>query len=110
MINTLVYRAITLCSSQELLEAEIAKTKIEMRANRYHPREVDRALRRIMRRSEYQTAAVEEEKSTSVAVLPYVKGTSKKLGRMLRMEKIRLVFQPLNKIADNSEAPRTPDG
>uniref|UniRef100_A0A147BN03 Putative tick transposon n=1 Tax=Ixodes ricinus TaxID=34613 RepID=A0A147BN03_IXORI len=93
--SALVRRAIVVCTSEETLRKEIETIKQDLRKNGYPARFVKSILKKLRRTSSTQDAA--PPPPTRVCV-PYIKGTSEVLARVLRPYGIAVSHKPVSTI------------
>ena len=92
VINTLVKRARTICSETSL-EKELLHLTSALEANGYTKREIGQVMK-----SSLQPKPKDKEQLKHIAVIPYIKGTSDQLARLLRKHNIFSILKPINKI------------
>ncbi|CAN8019579.1 unnamed protein product, partial [Ixodes persulcatus] len=92
--SALFRRAITVCTSEETLRKEIETIKQDLRKNGYPARFIKSTIKKLRRTPSTQDAA---PPSTRVCV-PYIKGTSEVLARVLRQYGIAVSHKPVSTI------------
>jgi hypothetical protein len=90
MVKTLVDRAMRICEPQ-YLAGEMRHLDAALQANGYSSAEIKRATRPRANRSN----TVEK---TGSAFLPYIKGVTDRIGRLLERHGVRTIFKPTRKI------------
>jgi len=95
VVKTLNRRAFTHCSSDELKDAEIRRTKKVLMENGYPGRFIAR------RRSDGSRRRAEDERPTrGTVVLPYVEGVSEEISRILRKADVKTYYRPVTTLRD----------
>jgi predicted GIY-YIG superfamily endonuclease len=99
VLNTLVNRALAISSEENLKQEKLHLIKT-LQQNGYTKSSIHRAIKNqeknIVEGKDKSTITVREK----LAFLPYVKGTSEKIGKVLQKYAIKPVFRPINKIKD----------
>lgn len=94
VVNTLISRSQRL-ADQEHRDTEIATIRNTLIANGYTPNTINRT----MRNNDKTKREKKNENTTSKAFLPYVKGTTDKIGRILGKHDIKTIFTTNKKIS-----------
>jgi hypothetical protein len=99
VVNTLVSRAIAICEPGNLRK-EKKHLLSTLERNGYSREVTERTFRRHLRnkKSTPEESASELDLDRPTALLPYAKGTTDKVGRILRRHNIRTIFAPPRKI------------
>lgn len=96
-IHSLVHRALSI-SDQEHLQTELNHLKETLQRNGYNKEEVNRTInkqRSGIKRTDTQES---QEEKKWLSFLPYVKGTTDRIGKILNKHNIRTIFKPPRKI------------
>ena len=102
IINTLVTRAITIVDKDHL-KHELNHLMKALIKNRYKEIQIKETIRRANKREGNNIKKNEKEnnnKETSLAILPYIHGTTNKIARILRKRDIRVTFSPPNSLSN----------
>ena len=106
MLNTLVTRAIRI-SDEDFLDREIYHLSDIFQMNGYNTKQIMKVIQRARNRSQKQIKNIDGTKIT----LPYIKGTTYVIARILRKKNIGVTFAPPNSIGrmlDTSKDPVEP--
>ena len=95
VINTLVTRAMRL-SDEEHIEQELRHLKEVFITNGYNKEQVNRAI--LKAKKTPRTKNNKENEVTKNINLPYIKGTTEKIAKILKKENIKVSFSPPNSL------------
>jgi hypothetical protein len=95
VINTLVTRAFRI-SDKEHIEQELKHLENVFKTNGYNKKKFDRAVLRIKRRP--GTRNIDENREGKSIILPYIKGTTDKIAKILKKGNIKVSFSFPNTI------------
>ncbi|XP_018576512.1 uncharacterized protein LOC108915047 [Anoplophora glabripennis] len=91
IINTLIHQAGIIGEPRHLAE-ELEHLRTALRGNGYTARNIERAIRR-------RHTPIEKQEYSATTYLPYVKGCTDKIGRLLKERNINTVFSTVRKVA-----------
>lgn len=103
VLNTLAKRAIRISDADTLPEEESYLISSLM-GNGYHTKEIKRAINR----AKEPNPAAEKKKFISKAYVPYIKGTTDKIARILRKHEINTVFKPYSTLNQQFRSAKDP--
>ncbi|XP_039309096.1 uncharacterized protein LOC120358569 [Solenopsis invicta] len=101
VISSLVYRALTV-SEPTFLDEELQHFYQTLIRNGYNSKNINQITKRLKNKisSPNDTENLDEEREMKMtAVLPYLQGTTKRIGRILSKHNIRVIFKLQKKIA-----------
>ncbi|XP_023310001.1 uncharacterized protein LOC108904855 [Anoplophora glabripennis] len=90
IINTLIHRARIISEPRHLAE-ELEHLRTALRGNSYKTRNIERAIGR-------RHTPIEKQEYLATTYLPYVKGCTDKIGRLLKKRNINTVFNTVRKV------------
>lgn len=102
VLNTLINRAIHI-SDKESINQEKSTLFKSLERNGYKKSLINKSFQKQRNNIEHkksQTLGTVEEENRKFVILPFVKGTSEKLGRIFKKHSIKTVFKPPSKIKD----------
>ena len=105
VVNTLVYRALTLCD-EEHRNDEIKHIEKALKNNGYPSHLVQKAVKKQMRKQSEEEVVEDEHKG--VTFMPFVKGVSDKICRLLNRAGIKTYFSRSVKLRDILSHPKDP--
>ena len=88
-VSTLVKRAHAICSSSEALEEELQHLHKVFTINKYPEPFVNSVIEHSR-----QTPAIGTDQKKTIALIPYIKGTSERIARILRPFNISVAHKP----------------
>ena len=102
VIRSLVDRAFNLCST-EYLEPELLLIKSTLKSNGYNPRHINQIIqkKRISIINPQNTSSSDRDHDNpqlKYISIPYIKGTSERMGRILKQKNIILANRPTNSL------------
>ena len=101
VISSLVYRALTI-SEPTSLDEELKHLNQTLTRNGYNSKNINQTTKRLKNKisspNDTETLDKERERKKKV-VLPYLQGTTERIGRILSKHNIRVIFKPQKKIA-----------
>jgi uncharacterized protein (UPF0335 family) len=103
VIKTLSHRAEQICDEKNI-KKEKENLTTTLKCNGYSERQV----RKIIYGNKVTKTRTEESENWPVVTLPYVKGTTEKIARLLRKHKIKTAHKPHKKIKDFINSPKEP--
>jgi hypothetical protein len=101
VVNTLIHRSYTI-SDQNNFAEERKKLEAILRANGFDDRVISRTFNKVIRKNneiqintaEAANSSVNDFSDQKKAFLPYIKGTTDRIGNILRKFQIRTIFSP----------------
>ncbi|KAK3735059.1 hypothetical protein QZH41_001737 [Actinostola sp. cb2023] len=111
VVNTLLQRANNIPSTEEGKKNELSYVKSVLTANNYPPKIIQNCERNIKSKKEQTSSSsamtndVEEQKR-SIVVLPYVKGVSEKISRVLKQHNLDVAYRPMTKLCNLFPRPK----
>ncbi|XP_011859918.1 PREDICTED: uncharacterized protein LOC105557319 [Vollenhovia emeryi] len=108
VISSLVYRALSI-SEPAALNGELNHLHRTLTRNGYSSRNINRTINKLTNKESGQnnttTPETEKEKIKAV-VLPYVRGTTDRISRILSKHNIKAIFKPCNKLSQMLPNPK----
>ncbi|XP_076397942.1 uncharacterized protein LOC143266273 [Megachile rotundata] len=110
VITSLVHRA-TCISEQENLANELEHIRFTLQQNGYSKHKINRTIDRLTNHTTKPTrnhTTDTHDKEHATTFLPYIQGTTDRIGRILRKHNIRTVFTTHTKIGQLLTSPKDP--
>ncbi|XP_011858605.1 PREDICTED: uncharacterized protein LOC105556144 [Vollenhovia emeryi] len=111
VISSLVHRALSI-SEPAALNGELNHLHRTLTRNGYSSRNINRTINKLTNKESGQnnttTPETEKEKIKAV-VLPYVRGTTDRISRILNKHNIKAIFKPCNKLSQMLPNPKDGD-
>ena len=99
IMKTLFHRMNKLCD-KESIKKENENLKKAFLLNGFSSKQIEKAARVKENGMENNQLETEKEDTKGFTVIPYVKGTSERIGRVLKKHNIRTVFKPHKKLSE----------
>ncbi|XP_018401736.1 PREDICTED: uncharacterized protein LOC108778909 [Cyphomyrmex costatus] len=96
-IHSLVYRAFSI-SDKEHLKTELNYLKETLQRNGYNKEDVNRTINKHRSGTKKSDTEQTQKEKRRLSFLPYIKGTTDRIGRILNKHNIRTIFKPPRKI------------
>lgn len=90
-VTTLMKRARVVCSSEDALQKELRHLKEVFKTNNYK----ETFVQCLLDRPPKVATSTEEEDQATIAAIPYIKGTSETLARILQPYNIKVAHKPM---------------
>ncbi|XP_018311528.1 uncharacterized protein [Mycetomoellerius zeteki] len=101
-INSLVHRAFTI-SDKEHLQTELNHLKLTLQKNGHDKKDITKVINKHANKTTVPDTQPDER---ILAFLPFVKGTTDRIGRILNKHNIRTIFKPPKKIGQILKNPK----
>ena len=101
VINTLINRALQICEPQFISE-ELKHLNTVLQANGYSKKDIDRATRSQRKLK----TPKDKDIPLGTVYLPYIKGVTERIGKVLRKYKIQTVYRPTRKLQQYLGTPK----
>ncbi|XP_076247886.1 LOW QUALITY PROTEIN: uncharacterized protein LOC143187549 [Calliopsis andreniformis] len=105
VLSSLIHRAINICEEEHLPE-ELNHIRNTLQQNGFSKNKINRTIDRILHPTDRPSTSDNKEKQNTT-FLPYIQGTTDRIGRILRKHKIRTIFTTHTKIKQVLPPPRT---